>query len=323
MEVTAIQIVVREPTHVAEARRQAEAAAMRSGFGETDTGRTAIVVTELATNLLKHANGGEIVLDVADGLQVLALDKGPGMADVDACLADGFSTGGTRGEGLGAVRRQSEMFEVYSRPGMGTAVLTRLTAGRKPARTPAWATVCLPYPGEVLCGDGWRVRNDDGVATLITVDGLGHGIFAHEASEAALAAFDRYGLKPLTELLEYVHGALRPTRGAAVSVARVHEGRVEFAGVGNVAGVVSSGGVSRRMISHNGTLGHIAKRFQAFDYPVAGPPVVLLHSDGLGTSWVFEKYPGLTSCDPALIAGVLYRDFNRGRDDVTVLAFRG
>ena len=77
------------------------------------------------------------------------------------------------------------------------------------------------------------------------------------------------------------------------------------------------------MISHNGTLGHIAKRMQAFDYPIAGPPVVVLHSDGLGTSWQLEKYPGLTACDPALIAGVLYRDFNRGRDDVTVLAFRG
>jgi anti-sigma regulatory factor (Ser/Thr protein kinase) len=323
MEVTAVQIPVREQTHVAEARRQAETAATRAGFDETDVGRAAIVVTELATNLLRHAGGGEIVLDAACGLQVLALDKGPGMADVEACLADGYSTGGTRGEGLGAVRRQSEMFEVYSRPGLGSAVLARLKAGREPAGPPAWASVCLPYPGETLCGDGWRVRNDDGVATLMAVDGLGHGLFAHEASEAALEAFDKHGVKPLTEVLDYLHGALRPTRGAAASLARMHPGRVEFAGVGNVAGVVFAGGGGRKMISHNGTLGHVAKRFQAFDYPVQGAPVVVLHSDGLGSSWMFEKYPGLTACDPALIAGVLYRDFNRGRDDVTVLAFRG
>jgi anti-sigma regulatory factor (Ser/Thr protein kinase) len=323
MEVTAVQIPVREQTHVAEARRQAAAAAARADFDETDTGRAAIVVTELATNLLKHAGGGEIVLDIAGGLQVLALDRGPGMADVEACLADGYSTGGTRGEGLGAVRRQSEMLEVYSRPGLGTAVLARLTAGRQPAGTPAWAALCLPYPGETLSGDGWRVRSDEGVVTLMAVDGLGHGLFAHEASEAALQAFDRHGVKPLTEVLDYLHGALRPTRGAAVSLARIHPGRVEFAGVGNVGGVVLAPGGARKMISHNGTLGHVARRFQAFDYPVDGAPLVVLHSDGLGSSWTFDKYPGLAACDPALIAGVLYRDFNRGRDDVTVLAVRG
>jgi anti-sigma regulatory factor (Ser/Thr protein kinase) len=323
MEVTAVSILVREQTHVAEARRQAETAAARAGFDGTEVGRAAIVVTELATNLLKHADGGEIVLDTADGLQVLALDKGRGMANVEACLADGYSTGGTRGEGLGAVRRQSEAFEIYSHPGLGTAVLARLTAGRNPAPAPAWAAVNLPYPGETVSGDGWRVRQDDEIVTLMTADGLGHGVFAHEASMAALEAFDKHGLKPLTELLQFVHDALRPTRGAAVSVARVHPGRVEFAGVGNVGGTVSAAGAGRKMISHNGTLGHVAKRFQAFDYPVAGPPVVVLYSDGLGSSWMFDKYPGLTARDPALIAGVLYRDFNRGRDDVTVLAFRG
>ena len=320
---TAVKIDVRDQTHVAEARRQADAAASRLGFDRTDAGRAAIVVTELGTNLLKHGGGGEILIDRVDGLQILALDKGPGIADLQACLADGYSTGGTRGEGLGAVGRQADTFEVYSRPGLGAAVLARLTAGRAAPSRPNWASVCLPFPGETISGDGWRVRVDDGVPTLMIVDGLGHGLFAHEASEAALRSFEKHGTKPLAEVLDHLHGALRPTRGAAVSVARVHPGRVEFAGVGNVAGAIAAGGVTRRMISHNGTLGHVAKRFQAFDYPVAGPPVLALHSDGLGTSWVFEKYPGLIVSDPALIAGVLYRDFNRGRDDVTVLAFRG
>lgn len=323
MEVTAVKVEVRDQTHVAEARREAEGAAQRAGFDETEVGRAAIVVTELGTNLLKHGGGGEILIDPVGGLQILALDKGPGMADVEACLADGYSTGGTRGEGLGAVRRQADAFEVYSRPGLGSAVLARLTPRREASSRPRWSVICLPHPGETLSGDGWRVWVDDEVPTLITVDGLGHGLFAHEASEAALASFDKHGLKPLTELLDHVHGALRPTRGAAVSVARVHSGRVEFAGVGNVAGAIAASGGTRRMISHNGTLGHVAKRFQAFDYPVSGPPVLVLHSDGLGTSWTFEKYPGLVACDPALIAGVLYRDFNRRRDDVTVLAFRG
>jgi anti-sigma regulatory factor (Ser/Thr protein kinase) len=316
---------VREPTDVAGARRQAEVVAARAGFGQTDVGRAAIVVTELATNLIRHAGGGEILLDFAEGcLRVLALDKGPGMADLESCLRDGYSTAGTRGEGLGAVKRLSEGFDAYSRPGVGAAVLARLTAGRAPiADGPAWAAVCICYPGEEVCGDGWGARKDADMTTFIMADGLGHGLYAHEASAAAVRAFDQYGDRPLSEVLEFIHGALRPTRGAAVSVARVEASRVQFAGVGNVAGVVSAAGTTRKMISHNGTLGHIAKRFQTFDYPVAGPPLVILHSDGLGTSWNLDKYPGLAMQDPALVAAVLYRDFTRGRDDVTVLAFRG
>ncbi len=323
MEVTTVSVPVSDPTHAAEARRGAQAAARKAGFNETDSGRAAIVVTELATNILKHGGRGEILLDPVGGLQVLALDKGPGMADVQACLEDGYSTGGTRGEGLGAVRRQAEAFEVYSRPGLGTAVLARLTAGRAPAEARSWAALCLPYPGEEVSGDGWRVRHDEGAATLMIADGLGHGLFAHEASLSAMLAFDRYGARPLPELLERLHAALRPTRGAAVSVARLWPAKVEFAGVGNVAGVVMASGASRRMISHNGTLGHVARRFQAFEYPVAGAPLVVLHSDGLAASWSIDRYPGLVAADPALIAGVLYRDFTRGRDDVAVLALRG
>ena len=322
MEVTTARVTVRDQTDVAEARRRAEAAAHRAGFDETEAGRAAIVATELASNLLKHAGGGEMLLDDAEGLQILALDKGAGMADVQACLADGYSTGGSLGEGLGAVKRQAETLEIYSRPGLGSAVLARLTVGRAPSAARSWAAVGLPLAGEEVSGDGWRVRRDDGLATVLVADGLGHGLLAHEASLAALDAFDRYGGRPLTEALEYLHGALRPTRGAAASLARVHADRVEFAGVGNVAGVVSGPDSARKMISHNGTLGHVAKRFQAFTYPAQPPYVLVMHSDGLGSSWSLGKYPGLAASDPALIAGVLYRDFSRGRDDVTVLAFR-
>jgi anti-sigma regulatory factor (Ser/Thr protein kinase) len=323
MEVSSVRVSVRDPTDVAEARRQAALAGQRAGLGEVDCARAAIVATELATNLLKHVAGGEILLDQDGALRILALDKGPGMADLAACLTDGYSSVGTRGEGLGAVQRQSESFEIYSRRGLGCAVLARLRPERAPVEDPAFAGVCVPYPGEQLSGDAWAVRRDEGVATLIVSDGLGHGLLAHEASRAALAAFARHGALPLPQLLEYIHGALRPTRGAAVSVARLEPGKVQFAGVGNVAGVVLSGGTARKMISHNGTLGHVARRFQAFDYPVTGPAVVILHSDGLAASWSLDRYPGLASSDPALIAGVLYRDFGRGRDDAAVLVFKG
>ena len=76
------------------------------------------------------------------------------------------------------------------------------------------------------------------------------------------------------------------------------------------------------MVSHNGTVGHVTRKVQEFVYPWLPGALVIMHSDGLGTQWSLERYPGLALRDPALIAGVLYRDFQRGRDDVTVLVAR-
>jgi hypothetical protein len=74
------------------------------------------------------------------------------------------------------------------------------------------------------------------------------------------------------------------------------------------------------MVSHNGTVGHQMRRVQEFVYPWPAEALVILHSDGLATQW--RLLPGLAARDPALIAAILYRDFRRGRDDVTVLVAR-
>src|SRR5689334_24785667 len=124
------RIAVCDPTDVAAARRRIVGLAAQLGYGETEAGRVAIVATELAQNLLRHGGGGEMLAgpDATDpaALEVLALDKGPGMADVAACMRDGFSTGGTPGNGLGAVQRLTRQLLIHSRPGAGTAVLVRL-----------------------------------------------------------------------------------------------------------------------------------------------------------------------------------------------------
>jgi hypothetical protein len=79
----------------------------------------------------------------------------------------------------------------------------------------------------------------------------------------------------------------------------------------------------QRMVTHNGTVGHVARTIRPFSYACEGRPLLVLASDGLGTAWSFDRYPGLAHRHPALIAAVLYRDFDRGRDDVTVLVARG
>jgi anti-sigma regulatory factor (Ser/Thr protein kinase) len=302
--------------------------AQRQGFGEADAGRVALVATELATNILKHGKGGEILVGPygegpESGIELIALDKGPGIANVAASLADGYSTAGTPGKGLGAVVRQSHFVDVASWPGNGTAVLARLKPGKPPEGshdTSRIGAVSIPKLGEDVCGDSWSFSVGQEETTLLVADGLGHGPEAAEAAVEAVRLFHRYQGHRAPVLLDYIHGGLRATRGAAVSVARYQpaSGRVIYAGVGNVAGVIASNGDLRRMVSMPGTAGHNARKIQAFEYPFA-TGLVILHSDGIASTWTLDRYPNLAARHPTLIAAVLYRDLTRVRDDATVL----
>jgi len=246
------------------------------------------------------------------------------MTDISECMRDGYSTAGSAGGGLGAISRLSDRFDIASWPGKGTAVSARFFHGGAPKLPhPAlWGGLCLPMRGESVSGDGWAAVPHEGNLTILLADGLGHGPSAAEAARAATGLFSRRYALPLEELAGRLHDALRPTRGAAIAVSRLIPAmrRVEFIGIGNVAGTLIAGGQARKMLSHNGTAGHNAPKIQSFRYDYTGVALVLLHSDGLATSWSLERYPGLAVHDPALIAGILYRDYCRGRDDVMVVA---
>jgi len=320
---------VNDQSGVAEARRAATDLAHRVGFNETDTGKLALVATELSTNLVKHGSGGEILVgsyedNESQGIEIIALDKGKGMTNVAACLEDGYSSAGTAGRGLGAVVRQSHFVDVGSWPGIGTAVLARvapeaLPAG-KPPTVPTWGGVSVPKAGEDVCGDAWSVSNTGDVRTLMVADGLGHGPEAAEAAVEAVRLFQRYNGHTVANLIDYIHGGLRATRGAAVSIARFDPaiGNINFSGIGNVAGFILTAGETKRMVSMAGTAGFNTRKIRAFDYTFTHG-LVILHSDGLASNVMVDRYPNLSARHPSLIAAILYRDFTRHRDDATVL----
>ncbi len=98
---------------------------------------------------------------------------------------------------------------------------------------------------------------------------------------------------------------------------------MRFCGVGNIAGAVVNGVSVRHMVSHNGTIGQgLATRAQEFSYPWSPDAVCVMHSDGIRARWSLDAYPGLTRREPAVIAGVLYRDFARGHDDTGIVVAR-
>jgi hypothetical protein len=155
-------------------------------------------------------------------------------------------------------------------------------------------------------------------------DGLGHGPLAARAADEAVHVFKENLHAHPIEILEQAHGPLRATRGAGMSVAEISltDRLLRYAGVGNIAGVILDGRVRRGLATTNGTVGHEVQQFREFTYPWPDGAVLVLHTDGLSARWNLDDYPGLIRRHPALIAGVLYRDFRRTNDDATVLVAR-
>jgi anti-sigma regulatory factor (Ser/Thr protein kinase) len=322
--------VVQDASQVAHSRRLLSDYAARAGLPESRVGKLAIVVSELATNLIKHAKGGEIFassFDDADGtgIEVTSIDRGPGMADVVACMRDGFSSFGSLGQGLGAIQRQSDHMRIYSRPGLGTVVAVRFVTNPTVACSAVQCGVAAaPYPGELVSGDGWAIDCHDNDLTMLMADGSGHGADACRAATLAKDVFRDHATESCEDILARVHRALMPTRGGAVAIARVDRAAkiVRFVGVGNISGTLVTGDRPHHMVSHNGIAGHVAPRIREFTYPFSGNPLVILHSDGLSSRWNLSAYPGIMLQHPSLAAGLLFRDFRRGRDDASVVVAR-
>lgn len=322
-----VSILIDDPSQVGEARRTAMAVAAEAGLGDVDAGKLSIITTELATNIIKHAKHGEILIGNVRGeevVDVIALDQGPGIHDLERSMQDGVSTAGTAGHGLGAIRRQSSSFEVYSRHGAGSVVIA--TVGQSPANRTKFevGVICRPVKGEIDCGDGWAAGQTITNQHIMVVDGLGHGPDAYTAAAKAMLIFNEHAKHGPTELLNFAHMALRPTRGAALAMADIdlEKGTLRYAGVGNIAATILDSGSTRSLVSHNGTVGAEMRKVQEFNYPWNSDSILVMNSDGLTTHWTMDPYPGLQNKSTLMMAAVLYRDFKRTRDDSTVLVAR-
>jgi hypothetical protein len=288
------------------------------------------VATEAATNIHRHAGRGMILLRKLEqgprrGVELLTIDRGPGIADLNRALQDGFSTAGTQGTGLGSMRRVATVFDVYSQQGQGTVFLVQIWADNAaPGELFEIGAVCLPVAEETECGDAWSVRESGQRFHLVLADGLGHGPQAAQAADRALEIFQGGPEGTPESTLHRIHSGLRATRGAAVSVVTVEPGRGKawYAGIGNVSGTVVEGSQLKRMVSHNGIVGHAARTLRAFEYPWTPASLLIMHSDGLQSRWSLDPHPGLQVRHPGVIAGLLYRDFARPRDDVSVVVAR-
>ena len=326
-----VSMRVADASQVGAVRRAVGTLAEQARLDESDRGRAALVATEIATNLARHARDGFVSLRLVAttrglGVEILSLDRGPGM-DVERCLRDGYTTGMSPGTGLGAIRRAATEFDVHSTEGRGTVLAVRVFARGRAPRTTAeltWGIVATPHPGEEVCGDAWAVVETDAAVTFLLADGLGHGPLASDAAERAVEVLHEAPDGGPARVLALAHERLRGSRGAAVAVGTIARttGTLRYAGIGNVVTRIVTAGSSRSLVSLNGTVGVQMPAPKEFEHALAPGALVVAHSDGLSHRWDLGAQPPLAARDTAVIAGALYRDHARGNDDATVLVGR-
>ena len=325
---------------VARVGRAARELARATGFDEIAADELRLVAHELAGNIVRHAACGEVTLvhlhrregcRERQGVELRAFDRGPGIADTDQALCDGFSTAGGPGCGLGAAERLSDELRVVSPTEHGDGVRVVCRRWSAPAPDPAARSLlsvgaCTrSRNGETVNGDAYFVHSR-GPRTLVgVIDGIGHGPAAHAAAQAALDFLRGRADGPLPALFTGVARRCRTTRGVVMALARVDESRrrLRFASVGNIEGRTEPGGPSRRFVVRRGILGGRAPAPVVSEHPWSATGVLVLHSDGLSSRWRWEKFAGLWGRPADDIARGLLRELADGTDDATVVVVRG
>lgn len=309
-------------------RRRAVELAVRVGLPEVRTAEVAIVATELATNLYRHAVDGVVALRVVrrgdvGGVEMIALDRGPGLRNVRALFQDGSSSRGSLGIGLGAVQRLASHHDVHSTPGLGT-VITATFWQTEPGERASLAGLTRPLAGEEECGDAYAVRRTRVGWLLLSVDGLGHGPLAARAANQATRIFRESAEESPRALMTALHAGLTGTRGAAAAVGHLDQAarRLHYTGVGNIAGRLVGAGRARGLLTFPGIVGHNAHTIKEMAYDLEPGSWVVMHSDGLSDKWSPDDTPGLLDRSPLVVAATLMRDAAVHRDDASILVAR-
>lgn len=294
-----------------------------------------IIVSELISNLNKHATGGEILFKVTEdlygrkGIEMISIDRGPGMKDPSEMLKDGNTTTSTLGQGLGAVKRLSDEFDIYSLRGWGTIVLSRVYTSdidiNKKTGKFSFYTIMMPKHGQLVCGDGWKLLRNNFEYRLIALDGLGHGPEANKASESAINEFLSVGKVPPAETIRVLHHKINKTRGAVGMVIHLNSisNLVAYAGLGNISVRIFGMDKTKSLISYNGIIGYsIPNTIHTNQVNFQQHDVMIVYSDGLKSRWEINHLPDIFKHDGSIIAAAIYKDFSRNTDDTLVIVIK-
>jgi anti-sigma regulatory factor (Ser/Thr protein kinase) len=329
----AIEITVTRELDCATAQQSAHRMALTIGFSGDAAHEITLVVAELASNLVKHARNGCLTLRPVKnahraGIEVEAADEGPGISDVERSMTDGYSTCGTLGYGMGTINRLADEMDISSAYGSGTRIVCRrwIRPALEPCAPRAWdigvSTRAQASTGEN--GDAFIVKESHRELLVGLIDGLGHGEFAQRAALEAQRYVQTHFDQSLDKLFLGAGRACRATRGVVMALARLHsDGRLSFASVGNIEARARGPKERMPLVVQRGVLGSGEVRVQVQNFPWDPRWLLVLHTDGLRTSWQWEDFPMIDHDPVQRIAMKLMRKLDLENDDATVLAVTG
>jgi len=329
-----ISFSAEDRSYLAILKKEIHALVAAAEFSEVKAGEVDIVVAEMASNLIKHAGGGEILVQVSvekgkEMVELISIDNGPGIADPNKMIQDGISTANTLGHGLGSMKRLSDTFELFTMPDWGTIILSRIykTKPVQQGKPPLFdvRSLVVAKPGEQVSGDGAAYIARPNSLRVFLGDGLGHGVDAHDAVEKAAALFERSKDEWPIDILRSMHAEVKKTRGLVGTVATYFfkEKKWYICGVGNIATRMQGSLLSKNCMSYNGIIGmNIPNSMKELEVEHMRGQLLIMCSDGIRTRWELQKYTGITRFDLSVIAAVIYKDFSRKTDDMSVIITR-
>ena len=319
-------------SYVSFIKREIHNLVLSAGFTPLKVGEIDIIVSEIASNLIKFAETGELLYRVSSDdkgifFEVYCLDKGKGIKDLSRMMQDGISSSATLGQGLGAINRLSDSASIYTLPNWGTVVHSKIyqkyshTSTKQDVINFGAVQVCCP--GETVCGDGFFVKKTAAGLQFLMGDGLGHGINAHEAAQEAINAFKECRHVSPVDVLRYMHEQVKKTRGLVATVAYLDFAAQKWlmCGIGNISTSLYTGLSAKNYTPYNGIVGHnIPRTLNNSVMSLEKYQTLIMHSDGLKTRWNLNDMQGLLKHEPNIIAAALYKENARYNDDMTVFA---
>ncbi|WP_217602529.1 ATP-binding protein [Chitinophaga sp. GbtcB8] len=313
-------------------KKEIHALAAGVGFTAKKLGEIDIVVAEIVSNLAKYATDGELLVKLVEedhqqGIELISIDSGPGMADVPKMMLDGHSTSNTLGHGLGSIKRLTNKFQIYSLKGWGTilhcAIFNKALPALARPENIEIRSLIVPKPGETACGDGFHYKETKEYIKLFLGDGLGHGPDAQKAVQAAIDAFRICPDHSPLENLRFIHREVKKTRGlvGTVVVFDRKEKKWSICGIGNILTKLQGVTFSKSYVAYNGIIGlNIPNTMKDQEVAYEKGQHLIMCSDGIKSRWDLLRYPNLFRYDLTVMAAALLKDFARNNDDMSIAA---
>jgi anti-sigma regulatory factor (Ser/Thr protein kinase) len=329
-----ISYEIEDRSFVAYVKREIHSAAKIAFFDVSRAGAVDIAVSELTSNIIKHAAKGELLYRFSKEndrkvFEIICMDSGPGIKDVSHAMKDGVSTTKTLGEGLGALERLSDIFQVYSVVKWGTVCYCKIYADRDTppvdSKDIKFRGLNVSKPGQTVSGDGFQIVRNADYTKIFMGDGLGHGKEAYDAVQLAITNFKMCRSNDPAEMLRFIHEPVKKSRGlvGTVVIADHRLKKWKICGIGNIATTLYEGVQTKNYVSYNGIIGaNLPNTLKNHEADFGKHQCLIMSSDGIRTRWEPAQFPLIMKYDPLMLAAVIYKENARKNDDTSILIAR-